>query len=109
MMGCRFLARMGLLVLFLAAAILPEVARAGEVHNNLGKYDGLYRATVINRTQDQVFEEVEVDLEGRYIEVRLPDASIKMKITEMWDRRYQMEITARDSESGDLYIVQIKT
>lgn len=104
-----FLARMGLLVLFLAAAILPGGVRAGEVHNNLGKYDGLYLATVMNRTKDQAFEQVEVELEGRYIEVRLPDASLKMKITEMWDRRYQMEITARDSESGDLYIVQIKT
>jgi len=32
-----------------------------------------------------------------------------MRITEMWDRRYQMEITARDADSGDLFIVQIKT
>ncbi len=108
-MDRRSLPLMGLLVLFLAAAVLPGLARAGEVHNNLGKYDGLYQATVMNRTKDQVFEQVEVELDGRFIEVRLPDAPVRMRIIEMWDRRYQMEITARDSESGDLFIVQIKT
>jgi len=108
-MDRRFLALTGLLVLFLAAAVLPGVVRAGEVHNNLGKYDGLYLATVMNRTKDQVFEQIEVELEGRYLEVRLPDAPRRMRITEMWDRRYQMEITARDADSGDLFIVQIKT
>ena len=92
------------LVLGLAA---PALARV--VSNEEGKYDGLYKATVANKTQDKVVEDVEIDLEGHYVEVRFPEGARKMKISEIFDRHYVLEITARDSESGDLYILQIKT
>lgn len=98
-----------LLVLMILFAVLAQAAMALEISNEDGKYDGVYQATVRNRTRDQVHEGVEVDLEGRWVEVRLPSGARKMRAAEIWDRRYQLEITARDSESGDLYIIQIKT
>ncbi len=98
-----------LLVLVAVLWFLAPAARAGEVSNENGKYDGLYKATVVNRTRDKVFEQVEVDLEGRFITARLPDGHLQMKISEMWNRHYQLEITAREQQSGDLYIIQVKT
>ena len=98
-----------LLALMILLAVLAQAALAGEISNEDGKYDGVYQATVRNRTQDQVYEGVEVDLEGRWVQVRLPSRELRMKATEIWDRRYQLEITARDPENGDLYIIQIKT
>lgn len=96
-----------LVLVALLATLAP--ARAVEVLNEDGKYDGLYDATVRNRTQDVVTEGVEVDVEGRYIEIRLPSGPRRLKISEMFDRRYQLEITARDHQTGDLYVIQIKT
>ncbi len=98
------------LVLGLAmVAFLSGIALAGEVRNDTGKYDGLYLATVTNRTKDQVFEQLEIELEGRFIVLRQPEGHLRMKIIQMWDRRFQMEVTARDSHSGDLYIIHIKS
>ncbi len=103
----RTLARL-LLTVALFWLLAPAV-RAVEVHNDNGRYDGLYRATVLNRTRDKVYEDVEVDLEGRFVTVRLSDGPLEMKVSEMWNRRYQLEITARERESGDLYVIQLKT
>jgi len=89
--------------------IMAPAVLAVEVHNENGRYDGLYRATVLNRTRDKVFEDVEVDLEGRFITVRLSEGPLQMKVAEIWNRRYQLEITARERQSGDLYVIQVKT
>lgn len=99
--------------LLLALAVLGLLSSAalagGEVYNEDGGYNGIYRATVKNRTQGTITENVEVEIEDKYVTVRFPAGSVQMRIDQIYDRKFQLEVTGRHRETGDLYIIQIAT
>lgn len=100
--------RLATTLLLLLALALPALAGM-EVSNEEGKFDGIYPAKVENVTKKSPAESLEVELEGRNCILRFPEGHKTLRIQNMYDRRYQLEVTARERESGEIWVVTIDT
>lgn len=85
---------------------LPAVA-GREVRNDDGRLNGIYREAVVkNRSQDRLWRGVEIDVEEDRVEVRFA-RPLELRAESFYDWGYQLEITCRQPDSGDLYIITV--
>lgn len=102
------MARLATTLLLLLALAVPALAGI-ELDNETGKMDGIYDAVVMNITKKSATEPLEVEIEGRNCVLRFPDGHKMLRIQQIYDRRYELEVTARDRESGEIWVVRIET
>lgn len=98
--------------LFFVAIALSGLAWAGEVTNRNGKYDGEYEASVYNKTEKQDLGTMKIELEKNFVTVDFPElGKKKMRMDEIFDRHYVLEITCRLNEDGHraTYVLKIDT
>lgn len=96
-----------LVVMVLVA--LPALA-GKQIENGDGSLDGIWQVSQAkNKTQDQVYKKCEIDIDGKYATLRLDDTHhIKLRCEEWYDWGYQIELTARDRDNDDMWIVKYK-
>lgn len=95
-------------LLLLLALALPALAGA-EVSNDDLKYDGIYQASVRNVTKKTEPVNLEVEIEYNNLILRFPEGHRSLRIQGMYDRRFQIEVTGRDRESGEIWVATIET
>lgn len=100
--------RLATALILLLALSLPALAGQG-VDNEDGKLDGIYDAKIVNVTKKGQPEPMEVEIEGRNCILRFPEGHKTLRIQQIYDRRYQLEVTARERESGEIWVVTIET
>lgn len=100
--------RLAMTILLLLALALPAVAGL-ELSNEDGKIDGIYDASITNVTKKTQAEPMEIEVEGRNCILRFPEGHRTLRIQQIYDRRYEIEVTARDRESGEIWVVRIET
>lgn len=93
--------------IILALAALPAVA--GKVIDNTDNtLDGVWKVTQAkNKTKDQVYKNLEIDIDGKYATLRIDsNTRVELKCDEWYDWGYQIELTAREKETKDLWIIK---
>lgn len=98
----------GIALLLMLLVALP--ALAGRVLENTdNSLDGLYLAkSAKNKTKDQVYKKIEIDIEGKYATLRIPaeKRNVVLRIQQFYDWSYEMELTGHDKETNDYWIVK---
>lgn len=104
--------RSKLLILLAVIALVALPAFAGKsIENTDGTLDGVWKVSQAkNKTKDQVYKDLEVDIDGKYATLRInaENRRIALKCDEWYDWGYMIELTAREKETGDLWIIKYK-
>lgn len=94
-------------IVMLALVALPALA-GKEIDNTDNTLDGVWKVSQAkNKTKDLVFKDCEIDIDGKYATLRLDqNTRVQLRCDEWYDWGYQIELTARDRETKDLWIIK---
>lgn len=101
--------RKNLWIALIAVVLIALPAYAGKpIENTDGSLNGVWKVTQAkNKTKDQVYKNIEIDIDGKYATLRLdPNTRVTLRCEEFYDWGYMIEMTGREKESQDMWIVK---